>query len=383
MRQVFIIGIGQTPVAEHWDTSLRHLAWQAIEPALDLAAVKKPDGVFVGNMLADQISNQQHLGALIPDFCGLHGVEGLRIEAAGASGGAALRMAYLAIQSGALNTALVVGVEKITDKVGAGVATAMATGTDSDWEASHGATTPAIAALIMQRYMHEHNVSLRDFAGFSVNAHANSVTNPNAFLRNVIRTEDFVRAPMVSSPVNLFDSAPNADGSAALVLAAGCAAPDSRPLVRIAASAVATDTLAIHDRSDPLVFKAAQCSVKRACEKAAITLTDLDVFELYDCFTVYTALSLEAAGYATRGEGWRLAQNGEITLRGKVPIATFGGLKARGNPGGATGVYQIAELVQQLLGDAGDNQVPTAHWGMAQCLGGSASTAITHILERM
>lgn len=383
MREVYIVGTGQTSVAEHWDVSLRHLAWAAIQPALRASGVKVPDGVFVGNMLAGLLSHQHNLGALIADFCGLHGVEAITIEASGASGGAALRVAYLAIRSGLLDTALVVGVEKMTDKVGAGVVTALATDTDSDWEASHGATAPAIAALIMQRYMHEHRVDLRDFAGFSVNAHTNALTNPYALLRNSIHPQAFADAPMVASPVNLFDCAPDADGAAAVVLAAGDFVSGSPGLIRIAASATATDVPAVHDRRDPLSFIGARRSAQLAYDQAGIQSNNVDVFELYDSFAVYAALSLEAAGFAARGEGWQLAQKGAISLHGQVPISTFGGLKARGKPGAATGLYQIAELVQQLRDEAGENQVPEAHWGMAQCLGGSASTAVTHILERM
>ena len=383
MREVYIVGSGQIPVSEHFDASLRDLAWQAITPALHGTGVKVPDGIFVGNMLAGQLSHQQHIGTLIADFCGFRGTEAIRVEASGASGGAALRVAYLAIRSGELDTALVVGVEKMTDKFGSEVVSALSTDMDGDWEAAHGATAPAIAALIMQRYMHEHNVTLRDFAEFSVNSHSNAHTNPNAFLRNRILPEEYVKAPMVAPPINRFDCAPDADGAAAIVLAAGNAAPRSHPLARITASAIATDALALHDRSDPLTFMAARQSAQLAYEQANIRPNDVDVFELFDRFTIYAALSLEAADMAARGEGWKLAQKNGVRLDGRIPISTFGGLKARGNCGGATGVYQIAELVQQLLGEASDNQVTDAHCGMAQCLGASAATAVTHVLERV
>lgn len=386
MRKVFIIGTGQTPVGEHWGTSLRHLALAAVEPALKSAGVKYPDALFVGNMLAGELSRQKHLGALIADFCGLRGVEAVTIEAAGASGGAAVRQAYLAICSGAVDTALVVGVEKMTDKVGSSVAAAVAGGADSDWELAQGATVPTIAALLLRRYLHEYGLELSDMAAFSVNAHANACTNPNAMFRNPLKPEAYAKAPMVAAPVNMFDSAPDGDGAAAVVLAAADALYASGhsaggSAVRIAGSAIATDALALHDRQDPLWFDAAATSAARACAQAGIMTGQVDVFELHDSFTVYAALLLEATQFAARGEGWKLAQNGAISLTGRIPISTFGGLKARGNPGGATGVYQVVEIVQQLRGEAGDNQVPGARWGMAQCLGGSGATAATHILE--
>jgi acetyl-CoA C-acetyltransferase len=378
MRDVFINALGLTPAGEHWSTSLRELAYHAIE-ALHREApdAHQPEALFVGNMLAGNLSRQAHLGALMADFAGLRGIEATTIEAAGASGGAALRQAYIAVASGAVNVALVVGVEKMTDKVGPGVTAATATATDSDWESAQGATPTALAALLMRRYMHTHGVALRDFAGFSVNAHANAKHNPNAMFRNAITAEAYVKAGMVADPVNMFDTAPDCDGAAALLISAY---PST---IRVAASALATDTLAVHDRPDPLTFTAAQRSAQKAYELAGIGPQQIQVFELFDAFTVFSALSLEAAGFAERGEGWALAANGGIAIAGPVPIATFGGLKARGNPGGATGVYQVAEVALQLRGQAGATQVRGARYGMAQSIGGAGSTAVTHILERV
>ncbi len=375
MRNIFISGIGITPVGEHWETSLRELALQAIHAAQQDAPGLKPEALFVGNMLAPQLSRQAHLGALIADFAGLRGLEATTVEAAGASGGAAVRQAVLAVASGQIECALVVGVEKLTDKVGAGMVAATATAGDSDWESAQGVTPTALAALIMRRYMHTHQVELKDFAGFSVNAHANAKTNPNAMFHNALTAEAFVKAGMVAEPINMFDTAPEADGAAALLITA-----QPGP-VRVAASAMATDTLAVHDRPDMLDFKAARLASQKAYALAGIKPDDVDVFELHDAFTVFAALSLEAAGFADPGQGWQLG--GEAVSRaGRIPIATFGGLKARGNPGGATGVYQIAEVALQLRGAAGSNQIADARWGMAQCLGGAGATAVTHILER-
>ncbi len=381
MNEVFITGTGQTAVGEHWETSLRHLAWQAIEPALQAAKVEKPDAIFVGNMLAARISQQQNLGALLADFCGLRGTEAVTVEAAGASGGAAMRQAVLALRSGEISTALVVGVEKMTDKVGADVTAAVAAGADSDWELAQGATAPAIAALIMRRYMHEHGVQLQQFAGFPVNAHANARTNADAMFRHTLDESRYAQAAMIASPVNMFDSAPDADGAAALVLATGAGELQPGLSMRVAASSLATDALAVHDRRDVLVFAAAKLSADRALQQAGLAHEQIDVAELYDRFSVYAALSLEACGFARRGEGWQLARNGAIGRAGGLPISTFGGLKARGNPGGATGVYQLVEVARQLAGMAGENQVAGAKWGLAQCLGSSGGTAVTHILQ--
>ncbi|MEK7310929.1 MAG: thiolase domain-containing protein [Chloroflexota bacterium] len=388
MRDVFVLGLGQTEVGEHWETSLRHLAWIALDAALKDAEIKTPDALFVGNVLAGQLSRQEHLGVLIADFSGLRGIEAATVEAAGASGGMAVRQAYLAVASGMVDTALAVGVEKFTDTVGSRATAALTSATDTDWEAAQGATPTAIAALIMRRYMHEFDCTVADFAGFSVNAHANAKTNPNAMFHNTITAEAFAKAPMVADPVNMFDTAPDADGAAAVLLIGADALgklglEPSHPLVRIAGSAVATDSLALHDRPDPLFFRAANLSAGRAYKQAGVEPKDISVLELHDAYTVYAALSLEACGFAPRGMGWRMAMDGGISLKGRTPLSTFGGLKARGNPGGATGVYQIAEATLQLRGEAGANQVADPHWAMAQCLGGAGATAVTHILQRM
>lgn len=380
MRDVSVIGIGQTKVGEHWDISLRHLAWQAVRAALNDAGVKHVDGLYVGNWLGGLLSGQEQLGALIADFVGMRGVEAVKVEAAGASGAAALRQAYTAVAGGLMDIVVVVGVEKMTDRIGSPVQAALATGVDSDYEAAQGVTPAALAALLMRRYMYEYGLTLADFAPFSVNAHQNASTNPNAMYRNKITVEAYLKAPMIAEPVNLFDAAPAADGAAALVLCPAAIARDySQKPVRIAASAIATDALALHDRPDPLFLTAANLSAGQAYDQAGIGPDDIDVFELHDAYTILAALTLEATGFARRGEGTRLAADGSIGLKGRIPISTFGGLKARGDPGGATGIYQAVEVVLQLRGEAGPNQVEGARWGMAQNLGGLAATAVTHI----
>jgi acetyl-CoA C-acetyltransferase len=194
-----------------------------------------------------------------------------------------------------------------------------------------------------------------------------------------------VRAPLIATPINMMDSSPVCDGAAALVLAPTewvheFTTGHHRGAVQILASASANDTLAVHDRQDPLFLQAAYTSSQKAYRQAGINPQDLDLFELHDAFTIMSALSLEANGFARRGEGWRLAQDEEISIHGRLPISTMGGLKSRGHPVGATGVYQIVEVVQQLTGCAGANQVANARLGMAQNIGGSGATIITHIL---
>jgi|SRR5688572_18107171 len=385
MTDVVIAGIGQTEVGEHWDIGLRDLAFAALRDAVKDSGGLKPQSLFVGNMLAPNLSNQAHLGVLIADYAGLLGIEAVTVEAAGASGGAALRQGYLAVASGMVDVVLVLGVEKFTDKVGPGVDAALASTGDSDFEAVQGMTPTAQAALLMKRYMHEYQVPSDAFAGFALTAHANGVANKNAMFRKAIKPETYTEAEMISDPINMFDMAPNADGAAAILLTRRDLLPNnfSHPLVKISGSASSSDTLALHDRRDMLYFDTAQISAGKAMKQAGVLLDDIDFFEYHDVFSVYAALQLEAVGFALKGEGWKLAANGELRLDGRIPSVTMGGMKARGFTGGAAGVYQAVEAAIQLRGQAEANQVPNATTALIQSLGGPASTAVSHILQKI
>ncbi|MBK7319181.1 thiolase domain-containing protein [Candidatus Villigracilis affinis] len=385
MTDVVIAGIGQTEVGEHWEIGLRDLAYDAIHAAIQDAGGLKPQALFVGNMLAPNLSHQAHVGALLADYAGLGGIEAVTVEAAGASGGAALRQGYLAIASGMVDVALIVGVEKFTDMVGSEVDEALATTSDSDFEAVQGMTPTSQAALLMKRYMHENDVPADGFAGFALTAHANGVANKNAMFRKAIKPETYAKAEMVSEPLNMFDMAPNADGAAALVLTRRDLLPSNwkSQLVKIAGSAASSDTLALHDRKDMLYFDTAQLSAGKAMKQAGIVLGQINFFEYHDMFSIYAALQLEAVGFAIKGKGWKLAADGSIGLKGKIPCATMGGMKARGFPGGASGVYQAVEAAIQLRGQAEANQIAGATTALIQSLGGPAATAVSHILQRL
>jgi acetyl-CoA C-acetyltransferase len=384
MREVAILGIGQTPIDEHWEKSLRVLAGEAALETLKDAGRDRADGLFVGNMLSGMLNRQENLGALVADWVGLRGTEAVKVEAACGSGAAALRAGLMAVASGAMDSALVVGVEKMTETIGPQTTAALATAADADWEAAQGLSFVAINALVMRRYMHEYGWKHTDFAPFSINAHANAAHNPFARLRDAISQADYNRARMVADPINLLDASPIGDGAAAVYLVPADSvrpAGRGRPVIAIAGSASATDSIAVHDRRDPLWLSAAAESAKRAYAQAGVGPADIDVFELHDAFSIMAALSLEACGFAERGQGPRLGLEGQIHPQGRVPIATRGGLKARGHPVGATGVYQVVEAVQQLRGEAGATQVPGARIGMAQNIGGSGATILTHILK--
>jgi acetyl-CoA C-acetyltransferase len=382
MREVVIQGIGQTPVEEHWERSLRDLASEAGLAAMRDAGVDRIEAVFVGNMLSGQIAHQENLGALVADWMGQRGAEGFKVEAACASGAAAFRAAFLAVASGALDAVLAVGVEKMTETTGSETTAALASAADADFESVQGISFVGLNALIMRRYLHEFGWKHTDFGGFSINAHANGARNPNARLREPITERDYTRARMICEPINLLDASPIGDGAAAvLLLPAEKAAASPRPRIMVAGSAAATDSLAIHDRKDPLFLSAAYLGARRAYSQAGVTPEQIDFFELHDAFSILAALSLEACGFAERGQGPRLALDGAIRLDGKLPVCTQGGLKARGHPVGATGMYQIVEATQQLRGEAGGNQLSKAQIALIQNIGGSGASIFTHILK--
>ncbi|MBN1312088.1 MAG: thiolase domain-containing protein [Anaerolineae bacterium] len=384
MRDVYVIGIGQTPIGEWWDKGVRQLAYDALHDATEDSGLEWPDALYVGNMMSSRLSGQAHLGALIADFAGWRGIEAVTVEAACASGGAAFQAGVRAVASGMVEVAAVVGVEKMTDGIGGGVISGLATAADADYEVIQGVTFVALNALIMQRYMYEHNLKQEAFAAFCINAHHNAVNNPNAMFRKEITTRAYLNAHMISPPVNLLDSSPICDGAAAVLLGTKDILrdlPEAIP-VRILASTNAIDSVAIAERHDLLGMEAIRNSAQKAYQTARLAPTNIDVFELHDAFSIMAAVSLEASGFAERGRGTFLASEGEISLTGRIPVSTMGGLKARGHPVGATGVYQIVDAVTQLRGTADKNQVKDATIAMAQNVGGAGTTVITHILAR-
>lgn len=381
MKDVFILGAGQTPVGEHWDLSLRELGAAAIREALDDAGLETVDALFAGNMLGGAVNGQENVATLLADAAGLLPAEAWKVEAACASGAAAVRAAALAVAAGAHDVAVAVGVEKMTDSAADAVAAGLATASDQDYEASHGLSFVALSALMMQRYVHETGFEREAFAPFAITAHRNAAGNRHAMFRNPITAADFAGCPVVASPIGVLDAAPVCDGAAAVVVGSRKAIrPHHRP-IRIAASAVATDTIGLAARADVLTLGSAARSASRVFAETGFAPGDMDLFEAHDAFTIITALSLEACGFIPRGEALRHAANGCFEIGGCLPISTSGGLKARGHPVGASGAYQIVEATQQLRGEAGANQVKEARRALTQSIGGHGSVAVTTLLE--
>jgi acetyl-CoA C-acetyltransferase len=378
MRPVEIVAVGWTPVGEHWERSLADLALEAAGAALEEAGGARPPVLFVGSALAGPLSGQEHLGALLSDRLGLGDAEAHRVEAEGASAASALRLAQLAIAGGAFDAALVVGVEKVTDLLPDAVDLARAAGLDADREAAMGLTHAAAGALLMARYLHENRLEPGALAPFPILAHHNAMGAGHAFLRREIDEKAYARAPAVARPLCVLDCAPDADGAAAVVVRAAGRGTSG---VRITGSAAAHAPLALAQRREPTLLEAAARSAEEALQRAGRRAREVGLFEPDDSLSILAALSLEAVGFADRGHAARRAREGSFARGADLPICTFGGSKARGNPVGASGLYRVVEAVLQLRGTAGDCQVPGVRVAMAQSLGGLGATAVTQILE--
>lgn len=385
MRNVAIVGLGQTPVREHWESNLRDLAVTALRNAMDDAGVDMLDGISVGNMLSGALSEQEHLGALIADYAGLEGVEGMKIEAACGSGAAAVRMGVKAVASGLMDTVGVVGVEKLTEYSGKFSTEALATAADADYETTMGLSFVGINALLMQRYLYEFKMNKSDFSIFPVNAHHNAVHNPNAMFHHKITHQQYAKSKIIADPITLLDSSPIADGAAACIIVPldDIDKYSGRP-ISILACEVGTDTLALDNRDDPLWLRGVERSCKKAYKVSGLQPEDIQFFEVHDAFSIISALSLEASGFADHGRALAFAEKTDISIHGRLPLSTCGGLKGRGHPVGATGVYQIVEACQQIRGTVPQAiQVPRNEIGMAQSIGGSGATVITTILKKI
>ena len=379
---VYITGIGQLKVEKDSELSIREMGALAIIRALEDANIEKIDAIYLGNMLSGTLSNQQQLGPLVTCEAGLRGIESFTLEAACGSGGAALRVGFMAIMSGLCENVVVCGLEKMSHVDKDFITQAIASASDWEKEGSKGETFVTLNAKLMKMYIEKYKISPDSFGMFGVNAHKNAFTNPNALFQKKITLDQYLNSKFILGSLRLYDASPICDGAAAIVLSKYPAAKN-RPQVKITASASSTEYVGIADRNLPLAAEGVRRSGQTAYKMAGITAKDVDFFELHDAYSIISTLSLEAMDFALPGEGWKLAAEGDIFLDGKIPISTFGGLKARGHAIGASGVYQAVEAYLQLTGKAADNQIKKdVRVGLVQSIGGTASTIFTHVLVR-
>ncbi len=383
MREVAVIGVGMNKWGELWEKSLRQVFTEAAILALDDAGVDKIDSLIVGCMSSGLFVGQEHLSSLLADYLGQVPVPAARVESACASGGLALRMGYIEVASGMSDVVLVGGVEKMTDVNGNEATYALGTAADQEYECYHGITFPGLYALMARAHMEKYGTTREQLAMVAVKNHDNGSLNPLAQYPFKTCVEAVLSSVMVADPLHILDCSPITDGAAALILCpVELAKKLKKPVVRITASGMATDTIALSSRREITWIESTYLAAKKAYAMAGKKPEDINVIEVHDCFTIAEICVMEALGLVEKGKGGKAVEEGLTSLHGKIPINTSGGLKAKGHPVGATGVAQAIEVVKQLREEAGPRQVKGARVGLTQNMGGSGGSSIVHIFER-
>ena len=386
MREVAVIGIGMTNFGEIWGASLRDLAVEAGFKAIKDANITSKDieAIYGGNMCAGEFISQEHIGALIADASGLYSnhIPATRIECGCASGGAAIRQGYLAVASGIHDIVIVGGVEKMTDVSAEMLNFALSTSADQEWESFFGATQVSLFAMLAKRHMYEYKTTREQLAAVAVKNHYNGSLNPLAQYRKSITIDTVLKSPMVAEPLTVFDCSPASDGAAAVIL---CSLEKAKKytdkLVKIIASTQSSDTLTLANRRDICTMDAVVDASRKAYKIANKTQNDIDVVELHDNYTISEIIEIEDLGFAKKGDGGKFVEEGKTKIDSEIPINPSGGLKAMGNPLGASGVAQVVEIVTQLRGKAEKRQIKDAKLGLTLNIGGTGSTAVVHIFE--
>lgn len=384
MTSVSIIGTGCTAFGEHWEKSFRQLIAEAGIEAIQNAGIEGKDiqALFGGNMASGRFIGQEHTGALIADQLGLNPVAATRVENACASGGTALRMGYMAIKSGEYDTVAVGGIEKMTDVGTQQAAIALGGAGDQETELFHGASFPALYALMARAHMKEYGTTEEQMAACSVQAHKNGMLNPKSQFHREITVEDVMKSGYIASPLKLLDCSPITDGAAAVIL---CETEKAKKIceqpIEIIASAQASDSLALANRKSLTEMLATKKAAQEAYKKANLTVKDIDVVELHDCFSIANILAIEGLSFFRQGKGGKAVEQGKTALNAEISVNPSGGLKC-GHPVGATGVKQAVEITEQLKGKTGKRQVKGAKIGMAHNVGGSGATATVHLFKQ-
>ena len=379
MAEVFVAGVGMTLFGKRSET-LPELMAEAAHMAIERSVRETFDAMYVGVMNPEEFSGESNIATAIIDELGCWGIPALRLETASSSGAAALHGAFYAIASGHLRSVLVLAGEQMT-QLSTSRATKILAGVIERYERNCGASMPALAAMLSQRYMNRYKISLphmqRILFAVSSKNHFNGALNPKAQFRREITYEQYVQSRVISTPLRLYDCAPMSDGAAAIMLTAD---PTD---IRIAGIGQGTDTLGVRFRDSFTAFRATQVAAKKAYDMAGLNPQDIDFAEVHDAFTPFEIIGTEDLGLFPPGKGGRAAEKGMTSLQGELPINPSGGLKARGHPVGASGLAQVAEIVWQLRREVEkQRQVPRANIALAQSTGGLAHNNFVTILER-
>ncbi len=386
MRDVAIVGVGLSKFGERWESGLKELMAEAGLMALQDANLSSGDVdmLFCGTMAPGRFTGQEHVAAMMADQMGFKNVPAVRIENACASGGSALRQGFMAVASGIHDIVVVGGAEKMTDITSQEAATALGGAGDQEWELFQGITFPGLYAMMAMRHMHDYGTTEEQLAAVAVKNHDNATRNPFAQFHKKISVSDVMKSKRIADPLKLLDCSPLSDGAAVAVLAPlESALKMNDTPIKILASAQASDTLRLAERSSLTGVKATQMAGATALRQAKVSLREINVAEMHDCFTIAEIMALEDLGFYEKGKAAKATQDGETALNSRLSVNTSGGLKGCGHPVGATGIKQAAEIVWQLRGEAKERQVDGAAVGMTHNVGGSGATSVVHIFGRV
>ena len=383
MRKVVVIGVGMTKFGKFPEIPVEQLGREAAGEAMKDAGVNPKDIqiAYLGNLTERRETGFISCAAQeILRGVGVRGVPVTRVENACASGSTAFREAWMAVASGLYDIALAMGVEKLN---GRGPAPLGRVG--DTLEGIAGFSPPGMWAMRAQRHMAQYGTTLEQLAKVAVKNRRHGKLNPRAHYPQEVTVEEVRKSPMVCYPLTLLDSCPTTDGAAAAILCSEKVAKKyTTKLISVAAATLKSGTY--ESQRNIAVNEVEKRASQEAYEKAGIGPQDLDFAEVHDCFTIAEIVRIENLGFCGEGEGGRMVEEGVTQLGGKFPVNPSGGLLCKGHPIGATGIAQVAELVWQLRGEAGERQVQGAKTGLAHCSGGfvaqdtGASTVI--ILKR-
>lgn len=384
MRKVAVVGIGHGKFGVRSDASLRELAFESVKACLDDAKVTLDDvDGMVTSVAGDEFAFSLQPSAQVHDYIGFHPKPNYRVEGACASGSMALRTGWMTVASGLADLMLVIGVEKMTE-VPTSVATdIMGRGGDAMWEYPFGMTFPGYYAMLAQAHMAEFGTTEKHLAMVAVKNHHYGRLNPIAHMQKEVTLEKALSSFMVAYPLKLYDCSLITDGSASVLLASEERAREitSTP-VWVVGLGLATDSMGIGDRRTLTALPATEIAARKAYEMSGIRPSDVDVATVHDCFTIAEILAYEDLGFCSKGDGWKLIEEGATHIDGRIPVNLDGGLKSKGHPIGATGVSMAVEIAKQLRGEADKHQVRNAEIGLTHNVGGSGQIVAVHIFRR-
>jgi acetyl-CoA C-acetyltransferase len=383
LRKVVVMGVGMTRLDQHFDKGIKELYKEAVLKALEDSGNPTVDHIYVSNAYADLVCDQADLGSILLDYCGAGCSPITQIGGACGAGGCAISEGFRAVSSGQSDIVLIAGVEKVSDVVTKEATSITSLCEDQEYEASNGLTIAGVNAMAARSYMQKYSATREQLALFAVQMHKNAVKNPYAFLPFEVTTDKVIESFPIADPLTFLDSSPLCDGSAAVVIGSFDAAHKfTDSLVEIAGVGQSSDSVAVHERDSLLTMKSTVEAAEKAYEIAKVKPTDVDVCEIHDAYTITGFIGLEDLSLVERGKAGIAVEEGTIAKDGKIPTNPSGGLKARGNPIGATGIYQIAEIALQLRGEAEGMQVEGAEIGLTHNVSGFGSTAVVGILRR-